>query len=148
MAESKYGKYIITELKKNIVEAPWSPPVTSVSPGKGGRLLFLDNEVAPGAFYLECVWIMPFPKDAPPPQARSRVAVQPHTHDYDEVLCFFGTNPEDFYDLDAEVELWLGDEKHIITNSCIVFIPAGQAGFPFYFRAEQNVFQITPANSP
>ena len=26
---------------------------------------------------------------------------------------FFGTNPDDFYDLGGEVELWLGDEKHI-----------------------------------
>ena len=62
MAESKYGKYIITKLKQNIVEAPWSPPVASVSKGKGGRVLFLDDEVAKGAFYLECVWIMPAPK--------------------------------------------------------------------------------------
>ena len=62
MAESKYGKYIVTELKRNIVEAPWSPPVSAAGKGKGGRLLFLDNEVVDGAFYLECVWIMPAPK--------------------------------------------------------------------------------------
>ena len=49
MTESKYGKYIITELKQNIVEAPWSPLVSEVGPGKGGRMLFLDNEVVPGA---------------------------------------------------------------------------------------------------
>ncbi len=34
-----------------------------------------------------------------------RVSVQPHKHDYDEVLCFFGTDPEDFYNLNGEVEL-------------------------------------------
>ena len=36
-----------------------------------------------------------------------------------------GTNPEDFYDLGAEVELTLGGEKQTITRSCIVFIPKG-----------------------
>ncbi len=141
MAESKYGKYIVTELKKDVVEAPWSPPPSQVSKGKGGRLLFLDNEVVPGANYLECVWIMPFPKDAPP---RSEPAVQAHKHDWDEILCFFGTNPDDFYDLGAEVELWLEDEKHIITKSCIVFIPAGLQHCPLQFhRVDRPVFHFT-----
>jgi hypothetical protein len=143
MAESKYGKYIVTELKKNIKEAPWSPPVTSVSKGKGGRLFFVDNEVAPGAFYLECVWIMPAPKGesakVPP-----RVSVKPHTHDYDEVLSFFGTNPDDFYDLGGEVELWLGDEKHMLTKSCIVFIPKGLQHCPLTFhRVDRPIFHFT-----
>jgi mannose-6-phosphate isomerase-like protein (cupin superfamily) len=142
MAASKYGKYIVSELKKNIVEAPWSPPVTSVSKGKGGRLLFLDNEVVPGAFYLECVWIVPPLGGA---EARPRgVSVKPHAHDYDEVLCFFGTNPEDFYDLGGEVELWLGDEKHVITKSSIVFIPAGLQHCPLTFlRVDRPIFHFT-----
>jgi hypothetical protein len=38
MAKTKYGHLIVTDLKKNIKEAPWSPPVSSVSPGKGGRI--------------------------------------------------------------------------------------------------------------
>ena len=56
---TKYGKYIISHLKENIVEAPWSPPVSKVEKDRGGRLLFLDDEVVKGAFYLECVWIVP-----------------------------------------------------------------------------------------
>ena len=141
MAESKYGKYIVTELKQNIVEAPWSPPPSEVSPGKGGRILFLDNEVAPGAFYLECVWIMPRSEDE---AERKGAGVKPHTHDYDEVLCFFGTDPADFRNLNAEVELWLGDEKHIITKSCIVFIPKGLQHCPLKFhRIDKPVFHFT-----
>ena len=145
MAESKYDKYIVTELKRNIVEAPWSPPISAVEKGKGGRLLFLDNEVVDGAFYLECVWIMPRTGGSPNAENRPRgVSVKPHTHDYDEVLSFFGTNPDDFYDLGGEVELWLGDEKHIITKSCIVFIPAGMQHCPLSFlRVDRPIFHFT-----
>jgi mannose-6-phosphate isomerase-like protein (cupin superfamily) len=143
MAESKYGKYIITELKQDIVEAPWSPPVSSVSKGKGGRLLFLDSEVVKGAFYLECVWIMPRTLQKAEDQPKE-VTVKPHAHEYDEVLCFFGTNPDDFYDLGGEVELWLGDEKHTITKSCIVFIPAGLQHCPLSFiRVDRPIFHFT-----
>jgi hypothetical protein len=104
MAESKYGKYIVTELKKDLVEAPWVvQSVGSVSQGKGGRLFFLDSEVVEGAFYRECAWIMPPAAGEEKPKG---FPVEPHTHGYDEVLCFFGTNPGDFYDLGGEIELF------------------------------------------
>jgi len=145
MAESKYGKYIVTELKRNIVEAPWSPPVSEAGKGRSGRILFLDNEVAPGAFYVECVWIMPPREGLPEAEDRPRGApVKPHAHDYDEVIAFFGTNPEDLHDLGGEVELWLGDEKHIITKSCMVFIPAGLQHCPLSFhRVDRPIFHFT-----
>jgi hypothetical protein len=140
MAKTKYGHLIVTELKKNIIEAPWSPPASAVSPGKGGRIFFLDNEVVPGAFYLECVWVMPRQKTPKPTGA----GVKPHAHDYDEVLCFFGTDPADFYDLHAEVELWLGGEKHTITRSCIVFIPRGLEHGPLNFiKVDRPVFHFS-----
>jgi len=34
-----------------------------------------------------------------------------HATDYDEVLSFFGTNPDDFIDLGGELNC-VGDEKH------------------------------------
>lgn len=137
MAESRYGKYIVTELKRDIIEAPWSPPASEAGKGRSGRILFLDSEVVPGAFYVECVWIIP------PPRPRG-ASVQPHTHDYDEVIGFFGTNPDDVHDLGGEVELWLGDEKHAITKSCMVFIPAGLQHCPLSFlKVDRPIFHFT-----
>jgi mannose-6-phosphate isomerase-like protein (cupin superfamily) len=82
---------------------------------------------------------------APPGEERRKgVSVQPHKHDYDEVLCFFGTNPEDFYDLGGEAEFWIEDEKHIITRSSIVFIPAGVQHCPLSFlRVDRPIFHFT-----
>jgi hypothetical protein len=143
MAESKYGRYIISELKQPTMEAAWSPPLTAAGKNKGGRVLYLDNDVVPGAFYMECVWVMPRPAGAPMPGGR-KVGTEPHTHDYDEVIAFFGTDLNDPHDLGAEVELWLGDEKHIITKSSLVFVPAGLKHCPLTFlRVDRPVFHYT-----
>jgi hypothetical protein len=57
-----------------------------------------------------------------------------HAHDFDEVITFFGTNLEDPHDLCGEIELWLEDEQHIITKSCIVFVPRGMKHGPLIIR--------------
>ena len=62
----------------------------------------------------------------------------------DEVVAFFGTNPEDPWDLCGEVELWLGDEKHIITKSSLVFIPKGLKHCPLIARrVDRPIFHFT-----
>jgi hypothetical protein len=139
MQKTKYGKYIVTEIKRNIVEAPWNPPQPTAGKNTGGRFLFLDSEVVEGAFYMECTWVLPRPKED-----LSRGGASAHIHDYDEVIAFFGTNPEDFHDLGAEFELWLGDEKHVMTKSFIAFIPSGLSHGPSRFlRVDRPVFHVT-----
>jgi len=133
MTSSKYEKYIITEMKQTLADAPWVHPIRNAGKGQDGRILWLDSEVLPGAFYLETVWA--YPRNAHEPYDKyPQTIVEPHTHDFDEVLCFFGTNIDDPYDLGAEVELWLGDEKHIIKKSAIVFIPKGLQHCPLIYR--------------
>ena len=140
MPKTKYGHLIVTELKRNIEEAPWSPQDYAVTSGQGGRFLFLDKEVVPGAFYLETVWIMPRPRSA----TKSDAGVKPHVHDYDEVAAFFGTDPKDFHELGAEIEVTLGGEKHTITKSCIIFIPKGLEHGPLSFiEVRKPVFHFT-----
>jgi hypothetical protein len=138
MAESKYGKYIVTRPKTNIVKPAWSPqgPVP-------GRVAYIDNEVVDGAFYMECVWIMPGMKP-PAGVGPEKVGPQAHSHDYDEILGFFGSDTKDMYDLGGEVVLWLGDEKHIINKSCLVFIPKGLQHCPLYFpKVDKPIFHFS-----
>ncbi len=111
--------------------------------GKGGRLLYMDSKIVPGAYYMECVWVMPRPAGSPGPGGR-KTGTEPHTHDYDEIIAFIGTNHDDPYDLGAEVELWLGDEKHIIKKTSLVFIPAGLKHCPLTFlKVDRPVFHFT-----
>jgi hypothetical protein len=148
MADSKYGKYIVSELKMPAVEAEWSPPLSAAGKGKGGRVLYLDNDVVEGAFYTECVWVLPRPAGVASRGPEKNVGTEPHTHDYDEVIALIGTNNDDPYDLGAEVELWLDDEKHIITKTSLVFVPAGLKHCPLTFlRVDRPVFHYTTGPS-
>jgi len=61
----------------------------------------------------------------------------PHTHKFDEFIMFLGAEPPDFCkSFDAEVDFWMGEEfeKHTITSTTIIFIPAGIMHSPLNFR--------------
>ena len=137
--ETKYGKYIIKKPKAEIIPSDWSSNEYSGS-NAATRVAFLDDEVLKGAFYFECIW-----RWQPSPEG---ISVKPHAHDFDEVLAFFGTNPENLFDLCGEVELWLDDEKHTITESCTVFIPRGLKHCPLIFhRVDRPIFYLTTGPS-
>lgn len=140
MAKTKYGKYIISELKQPAIEPDWNPPVSAVGKGKGGRLLYLDSKNVPGAFYMECVWALPHPEVK---TKAKKVGTDFHAHDYDEIIGFIGTDLDNPYELGAEAELWLRDEKHIINKTSLVFIPAGLKHALYFLRVDRPVFHYT-----
>jgi len=116
MAETKYGKYIITEFKKPKEDFAWG---ATYRPGDRTPLLYLDTDVIEGAFYIEVHWFWP----AMTKNKSEERKTKPHIHDYDEVLALIGTDPDDPKDLCGECEVWLNGEKHIINKSCMIFIP-------------------------
>jgi hypothetical protein len=151
MAESKYGKYIVTELKKDI-KLPSFRPGEVLEPAKPGEkrmmnhVIWMDSEVVPGSFYSECVWF--FPQQEPTPEQLRKMSngggPQPHTHPFEEVLTFFGTNFDDPHDLGGEIELWLEDEKFVLTKSFLAYIPAGMQHCPLkILRIDRPMFHFT-----
>jgi len=141
MPTRKTDNYMVTELKIPKAEAPWLPPIKPAEKGRGGRILSLDKSIAPNAFYLQCSWITE-PSISEPKSKDS--TVKPHRHDFDEIICFYGTNPDDIYDLGGEIEIWLGGEQHIIKKSCMVYIPAGLEHGPLIIRrVDRPIFNLT-----
>ncbi len=127
MAKSEHGKYIVTQPKKNLAVPDWGG---NLSADRSTRLFYLDSEVIPGAFYVEVVWFWPTSeKDDSSPD--------PHTHDYDEVIGFFGTDPKDLHDLGAEIEFYIDNERNLMRESFLAFIPAGIVHCPL------NILSIT-----
>ncbi len=131
MRESKYGKYIISELKvpdsKKKIAADYSKYAT--------RILWLDDKVVEGAFHMNTAWYL---------KAADTLENVPHSHDSDEIIGFFGNNPDDPYDLGGELELWMEDEKHIITRSSLIFVPAGMKHCPLILRrVDRPIFHFT-----
>jgi hypothetical protein len=59
---------------------------------------------------------------------------RPHSHNFPEMLCFIGGNPEDITDLGAEIEFTLGGEKHLINTTAVVSIPSGVEHCPIVFK--------------
>ncbi len=59
-----------------------------------------------------------------------------HSHNFHELLCFIGGNPEDVTDLGAEVSIRLGDEleEHVFNTAAIVSMPPGLKHCPLIVR--------------
>jgi hypothetical protein len=131
MGESKYGKYIVSELK-----VPESTQKTADEYKKfAARILWLDDQVVEGAFHMNTAWYL---------KSADTLEKVPHTHDSDEIIGFFGNNPEDPYDLGGEIEIWLEDEKHIITRTSMIFVPAGMKHNPLTLRrVDRPIFHFT-----
>jgi hypothetical protein len=58
----------------------------------------------------------------------------PHVHDFPVIMNFFGSNPNDPREFDAEVWFYLGGERQVITEPAIVSIPAGLPHCPLVFK--------------
>ena len=128
MAELKYQKYILTDLKlpKEVQErqAEYSKRAT--------RILWLEDEIIEGAFSVICSWYW---------KATETEGTPSHTHDFDEVIGFFGSDPQNPRDLCGEVEFWLEDEKYILKNSCLIFCPRGMRHCPLrVIRVDKPIF--------
>ena len=79
----------------------------------------VDADTVPGAeFYAETKWILPGSK-------KEIKLCESHTHNFNEVLGFFGFNYDNIQDLGAEIELWIDGEKNLMNQSFVAFIPAG-----------------------
>jgi mannose-6-phosphate isomerase-like protein (cupin superfamily) len=127
------SKYVVQELK-----APISSEVAARYATFAKRILWIDEKVVPGAFQMNCSWYLRSNEKGPPP----------HTHEVNEILGFFGNDPDDSYNLHGEVEFWLGDQKFIINKTAMVFIPAGLKHCPLILkRVDKPIFHFSVVTS-
>ncbi|MBN2059886.1 MAG: hypothetical protein JW882_05655 [Deltaproteobacteria bacterium] len=131
MSKSKYGKYVVTDLivpeEKKKIEADYSKYAR--------RILWMDENVVEGAFHMNTAWYL---KEA------TTLEDKPHVHDADEIIGFFGNDPGNPHDLGGEIEIWLEDEKQVITKSALLFVPAGMKHCPLILkRVDRPIFHFT-----
>ena len=62
----------------------------------------------------------------------------PHSHDFEEFMMFFGSDPQDISDFNAEIECYIGQgedqERYIITSPTVLFFPKGMPHCPLNFK--------------
>ena len=119
MTESKYSKYFLTEpALRN------KPKIEMPNPGA-----YIDSALHFGSqTNLSMAW-----RYIPKPMLFDRI---PHSHKFDEFLCFMGGNLEDIFDFDATIELTMGEEGEVclIEQATVVYIPAGLVHTPLTFK--------------
>ena len=62
---------------------------------------------------------------------------KPHVHQYDEAVFFIGSDPGNFSDLGAEVEMSIGaeEEKHTFNKATVIVLPAGVPHCPIVTKS-------------
>jgi hypothetical protein len=113
MSEKKYGQYV-----KELVFKDYGPDSYRQGIIMDSQFLGMDAQIEFGTYW-----------------SAGKIggkSAGPHTHDFDQLMFFFGADTRDMSELGAEVEFYMGPEpeKHMITSSTSVFIPKGFPHFP------------------
>jgi hypothetical protein len=136
MPESKYGKYIVSELK---VPDTIDPEMIARMEKWNHLISWIDDTIVPGSFQMNCCWFVKVPEEQP---------YFAHTHDTPEIIGLFGGDPGKPNDMGGEVEFWMEDEKFIINKSCMIFVPAGIRHCPLIIRrVDRPIFHFTVVTS-
>jgi len=131
---TRYGRYIVTGLKPKELPPRQGPPTAETA-----RVVSLDNDMSPGAFYAEFVWVW---------SGTTTMAPDGHAHQWDELIGIIGSDRENPRELGGEVSIILGDEKHTLTQSSLIFVPGGLFHCPLEFKnIEKPVLCFTVGNT-
>ena len=150
--EGEYGKYILQDI---ILPAVMSTPEAEKQYYGIGRrrILWIDgNNMAGANFQMNSTWIVHADREihrAEEADGKVDTRGKQHSHDTDELLSFLGSNPDDPSDLCGEVEFYIEGEKHILTKSTYVYLPAGVKHSPLYMnRVDRPIFHFSLVFGP
>ena len=107
----RYSKFIYGFDRATGFQFPAGIPFTMITE--------IDQDVLPGADFYKIHWVLPH--DEPFLQ----IGHPPHIHKDPELLFHIGSDPDNPDDLGSEIEFYLGPEleKHVITKTCVIYIP-------------------------
>jgi hypothetical protein len=119
----KYEKYFIGKDKPDLK----FPAYMHIDPKTMQHIAHIDQDTVKGAeFGCDNIWLLPNPKE--------QKFMDANTQKYDRYFGFFSFNYDNIRDLCAEMEVYIGGEKHLVKESGAMFIPAGLEVGPITFR--------------
>ena len=128
----EFAKYFVQDLTEpaTFVNAPQEYKEMYVKFSK--RILWIDDKMVPGAFQMNTAWWYAVPERDP--------VFPEHCHDdTSEIIGLFGTDMNNPYDLGGKIEFTLDGEKHLLTRSTMIFVPA---------KMPHNPMRILEVNRP
>lgn len=114
MAESKYARYLLKRPKGELHDGTPFPGFLATPEQLGVDCQVLYSTITE-----------PSTSDDKP---------TPHKHDFPHVMGFFGSNPLDINEFDAEIEFYLDGEKQLIDAPALITVPTGLVHCPLVFR--------------
>ncbi|MBN2076427.1 MAG: hypothetical protein JW762_12830 [Dehalococcoidales bacterium] len=132
MKKNKYDKYVISGIQ------PGDPP------SSGMKVAWVNDAKFKGAHQYHVHWVFETPRNLKGMASWEKMGHGPHEHKQPEAVIHIGTNPDDPMDLGAEIWFYLGPEleKHVITKSCMVYLPAGFIHSPWVIKKVTRPFVI------
>ena len=135
----EYGRCFVQELKEPADMG--TPEFRELYKRFAERILWMDSNVCEGAFQMNTAWYFAVP-------ARDPIFTE-HVHDYDELIGFYGSNPEDSYELGGVIEFSVNGEAHRLTRSTMVWLPAGATHNPMrILEVDRPVFHFSVVMNP
>ncbi|HSW58227.1 MAG TPA: hypothetical protein VLH15_07485 [Dehalococcoidales bacterium] len=121
----------MNNFEKYLVRNPQQEICAGTDNSKSETLVFLSRQQVPEAnYYLALNWIRGMPAN--------RGSVPEHVHDHDEIMLFWGSDPEHPQTLGGEIEYSLAGQKILFNTTTGIFIPGGVPHGPAkwmkYFR--------------
>src|SRR5512136_2022105 len=128
----KYGQYL-----KKVVFQDFGPGYYRQGAELNGEFLGQEAHIRLGTFW-----------------TAGKIGREPyvsHRHDYNQVMVWLGAGNGDIADLNAEIEICLGEEKEkqVITTASAVFLPRGFAHAPMACtKMDRRFLQIEVSCAP
>ncbi|MDR2357471.1 MAG: hypothetical protein LBD92_05245 [Oscillospiraceae bacterium] len=116
----KYAEYFVQQLREP--EDMGSPEFRELYNRFAKRILWIDGDAVPGAFQMNTAWYFAVPERDP--------IFMEHSHEHSELLGFFGSDPDDPYNLGGVIEFSVNGEARRLTRSTLIFLPGGFAHNP------------------
>ena len=136
----KNAKYAVDKAKANPKRLPFE---TKTDPKIVKPVITVDSEVVPGAqFFADTKWILP--------GAKADIKLcESHTHQFGEMISFYGFNYDNIQDLGAEIEITIDNEKNIVDRSFAAYVPPGVQHGPIIVRnVVKPIFWVSTARAP
>jgi hypothetical protein len=135
----KYGNLFVQDLKEpaNLL----TPDFRVIYNNFAKRILWMDSDVCQGAFQMNTAWYFAVPERDP--------IFGEHVHNYEELIGFFGSNPDDPYDLGGVIEFSVDGEAHKLTRTTMIFLPAGLTHNPMrILEVKRPIFHFSVVMNP
>jgi hypothetical protein len=129
---SMYAKYVVD--KDMMPPLPPEYVKNMEDQRKEGRivdqtlLLGIQDSILKGSFFCGCEWLWGLTGNGP-------VSLEiEHSHDFDEIIGFAGSNRNYPRELGGEIDFHMGGEVLTLIHTCYVFIPRGTLHCPIVLK--------------